>query len=91
MTDKKVDNGVDVEFLLGAREMLTERLKEPNFNGVQNVTGSTVPIAKPVLKVFLDLEKNKITKPSTRSMLTILRSLRRRIMAPRLWKLYLQG
>ena len=24
MTDKKVDNGVDVEFLLGAREMLTE-------------------------------------------------------------------
>jgi hypothetical protein len=24
MTDKKVDNGVDVEFLLDAREMLTE-------------------------------------------------------------------
>ena len=31
MTDKKVDNGVDVEFLLGAREMLTEAPEAAQF------------------------------------------------------------
>ena len=31
MTDKKVDNGVDVEFLLGAREMLSEAPEAAQF------------------------------------------------------------
>lgn len=31
MSDKKVDNGVDVEFLLGAREMLTEAPEAAQF------------------------------------------------------------
>jgi len=31
VTDKKVDNGVDVEFLLGAREMLTEAPEAAQF------------------------------------------------------------
>ena len=31
MTDKKVDNGVDVEFLLGAREMLAEAPEAAQF------------------------------------------------------------
>ena len=78
-TQTPVNNGVNVEALLGAREALTATPEGAKFNW---------PIAVPPLKDFSGWARNRITRPSLLSKRTILKSSPPKIMAPRRWSLY---
>ena len=57
-----VNNGVNVEALLGAREALSEAPKQQNFYGVRVVNGKTALIAKHQSKDILGLAQSRCIK-----------------------------